>query len=60
MLDFSEKGIHKLEEENFTFFPLKGIAPWIFALTLVPLACYTNTENVETYVSYAISIYLSP
>ena len=57
---FFEKCIHKLEEENFTFFLLKGIAPWIFALTLITLACYTNTENVETYVDYKINIYLSP
>ena len=60
MLDFSEKCIHKLEEENFTFFPLKGISPWVFALTLVPLAGYTNRDNAESYVNYAINIYLSP
>ena len=59
-LDFFEKCIHEHEEENFTCFLLKGIAPWILASTLVPLAGYTNRDNVESYANYAINIYLSP
>ena len=41
-------------------FPAKGNFTLDICVNFSTITCYTNTENIETYVDYEINIYLSP